>query len=233
MAQRLVLLPGIGEVLLAKRRGSKNMRLSILPDGRIRVGLPSWVPYSAGVAFAKSRSDWIAQHSHAPRILLKDGDLIGKSYRLSFKYEPTAAKTLARTSTGSITVKSNLPAFDQTVQDSAIKAAERALKKEAENLFPRRLNELGKKNGFKYKQLRIKRLKSRWGSCSSQNIITLNYFLVQLPWELIDYVMLHELLHTKYANHGRDFWTKFEEIAPGAKNLRKEINSHKPAVMPN
>jgi hypothetical protein len=55
---------------------------------------------------------------------------------------------------------------------------------------------------------------------------------MQLPWQLIDYVLLHELTHTKHLNHGDDFWQEFLRHEPAAKALRKIIKTHKPILEP-
>lgn len=234
MSQKVVDVPGIGEVLLAKRRGSKSLRLSLLPDGRVRVGLPNWLPYSAGIRFALSRSDWINQHQPdhlAP--LLREGDLIGKSYRLNFISQTGAQKTTTRLGSNKILIKSASSYSHADVQRMAIKASEKALKIEATTLLPQRLEKLAEANNFIYKKVIIKRLTSRWGSCSSQNTITLSYYLVQLPWRLIDYVIVHELIHTQYLDHSKNFWAAFEQVMPNAKELRKEMKQFRPTVLPN
>lgn len=234
MSQKIVDLPGIGEVLLAKRRGTKNLRLTIQPDGKVRVGLPAWAPYSAAIKFALSRSDWINNNlkNHRP-LLLKDGHRIGKSYRLQFISEPAARRTYARLGMNVITVTSHLDYLDILVQKSAGRACEKALKREAEALLSLRVKKIAENNNFSYKTLKFKRLASRWGSCSHDGSITLNYFLVQLPWDLIDYVIVHELVHTKHLNHSREFWATVEAILPGTKELRKKIKLYRPILLPN
>jgi predicted metal-dependent hydrolase len=123
-----------------------------------------------------------------------------------------------------------LPLVAPAVQSAVKKTAERALRKEAEKLLPPRLGELAKKHGFTYKSIRIKKLTSRWGSCSSERVITLNYFLMQLPWRLIDYVLIHELVHTKHLNHSSGFWSEFDRTMPGAKKIRAELKAHRPVI---
>ena len=220
--------------MLAKRRGSKNLRLSILPNGRVRVGLPAWAPYAAGIKFAQNRAGWISQHleQHQPAIL-RDGSLIGKSYRLQFVAIPSATKTSARLSGNNITITSHLHSSHQAVQTKAAQACERALKKEAEKLLIYRLKELAGRHGFGYRQSKVMRLASRWGSCSNQKDITLNYYLVQLPWHLIDYVILHELVHTQHLDHSPAFWARFAEILPDVKTLKKEIRQYRPVLLPS
>ena len=231
MSQKIVWVSQVGEVVLAKRKGSKTMRLSISAAGRVRVGMPPWVPYSAGISFVKSRSDWVNQHlsTHQTKVLA-DGERIGKSFRLNYTHSPTAARTTTRLSKQNLNITSPLPLSSQTVQAAATRASQRALKLEAEKLLPDRLALLASKHGFTYKNIRIKKLVSRWGSCSSDKVITLNYFLMQLPWQLIDYVLMHELVHTRHLNHSPAFWSEFESVYPGAKNSRRLIKTYRPVI---
>ena len=231
MPQKTVWLPDIGEVVLSKRRGSKNIRLSISAAGKVRVGLPAWAPYTAGISFAKSRGEWINQHLDThKRPLITQNSRIGKSYRINYVHKPGATKTTTRLGAQSLNITSRLPFGDPVVQAIAAKASERALKKEASQLLPVRLSQIAHKNNFNYKSVKIKKLVSRWGSCSSDKVITLNYFLMQLPWELIDYVITHELVHTKHLNHSLAFWNEFEVVLPNAKQTRKLIKQYRPVI---
>lgn len=231
MAQKTVWLPEIGELVLSKRRGTKNIRLSIGPTGRARVGLPAWAPYSAGISFAKSRADWIKQHklAHPPTELI-DGSMIGKSNRLQYIYNQSVSKTTTRLMPGVVKVTSDLAFSNPAVQKKSVQAAERALKKEAQYLLPQRLAVLAAKHGLSYKSVHIKKLSSRWGSCSGDKVIALNYFLMQLPWQMIDYVLVHELVHTIHLNHSQKFWTDFEKFYPGAKQIRQQMKNYRPAI---
>jgi predicted metal-dependent hydrolase len=216
---------------LSKRRGATHMRLSINAAGKVRVGMPYWAPYQSGILFAKSKADWINKHlsGHSSQ-LLKDGDLIGKSHRLRFVYKPGQQTTSVRINSNLITVVSRLDFTAPSLQKKAVAASEKALRSEAEHLLPIRLKSLAKQHGFEYKSLQIRKLTARWGSCSNHKVITLSYYLMQLPWNLIDYVLVHELIHTRHLHHGSDFWDDFKAVLPNAKALRKEIRSYKPLV---
>ncbi len=216
---------------MAKRRGATNIRLTITTSGKVRVGLPNWSPYAAGVAFVRSRSDWVLKQLalHEPP-KLEEGALVGKAHRLHFQYKPGAGTVTARIAASQITVSSSLPPSEERVQIKARVACERALRSEAEHLLPQRLDQLAKKCDYAYKGVRIRKLTSRWGSCSNAGIITLSYYLMQLPWRLIDYVLLHELVHTKHLHHGADFWQAMNRAIPEAKKRQKEIRAHRPRV---
>jgi predicted metal-dependent hydrolase len=210
-----------------------HIRLSISAAGKIRVGLPNWIPYATGITFVKSKSDWISKQLSQHSIdSLKEGDLIGKSHRLHFIYEPKIRNTTARVSERAIAITSDMPYDHPEVQARALAAAERALKAEAANLLPQRLEQLAKKYNFSYKDVVVRKLTARWGSCSNKKNITLSYYLVQLPWPFIDYVLLHELTHTEYLHHGKDFWDRFKQVLPNARSMQKEIRGYRPIVKP-
>jgi hypothetical protein len=233
MAQRTVYIPNIGEVLLAKRRGARNIRLTITPGGKVRVGLPVWVPYSTGVVFAKSKLEWIQKHQAKNQpFIIEHGDLIGKRHRVSYTYSPIARQTTVKVKNPHILITSGLALSDPAVQSKTIKACERALRKEADELLPVRLNVLANRHGFTYEEVKIRKLSSRWGSCSDKRNIRLSFYLIQLPWRLIDYVLIHELIHTRYLHHQKDFWSTFLKALPEAKQLQNEIREYSPRILP-
>jgi predicted metal-dependent hydrolase len=231
MTQKTVFVPEIGELILSKRRGATHMRLSINAAGKVRVGMPFWTPYQAGIIFARSKADWINKNLNSSvSSLLKEGDLIGKSHRLHYIHKPGQTTVSTRVSSNSVTVITGLDSGNQKVQKQAMNACEKALKAEASTLLPMRLKSLALKHNFSYKDVEVRKLTARWGSCSSKKNIKLSFFLMQLPWNLIDYVLVHELVHTVHMHHGKEFWDDFKKAIPNARALQKEIKAYKPLV---
>lgn len=232
MATKQIQIPGVGPVTLYKRRGNRSLRLSVSADGEVRVSMPSWLSYRAGEQFAYSKAEWIAAHRQPAPAALQHGQPIGKAHRLYFNrsFETQRVSARLKQNLVEVTHPPHLDPQDKAVQKVARTASIRALRKEAERLLPYRLQQLAERNGFSYQSVSVKQLKSRWGSCSSKQEITLNLFLMQLPWHLIDYVLLHELTHTKVMQHGAPFWQELERHAPGAKKLRQEISAHSPIL---
>ena len=112
----------------------------------------------------------------------------------------------------------------KSVQDLLRNAIIRALKKSAQTYLPPLLSELANHYGFKYKKVKITGSKSRWGSCSATGSINLSCYLMLLPPHLMDYVLLHELTHTREMNHGPKFWEILDELTEGrAHTLRTEL----------
>jgi predicted metal-dependent hydrolase len=90
-----------------------------------------------------------------------------------------------------------------------------------------RLNFLSQKHGFNYSRVFIKNQKTRWGSCSGKNNINLNINLIRLPDELMDYTILHELVHTRVKNHGRRFWNQMDKLVGDAKKLDSKLSEYR------
>ena len=89
-----------------------------------------------------------------------------------------------------------------------------------------RLEELAREHGFCYGRVSVRNQKTRWGSCSSEGNINLNVNLVRLPEELRDYVLLHELVHTRIINHSARFWAELDRYVGDAKGLRRRLKEH-------
>lgn len=100
-------------------------------------------------------------------------------------------------------------------------------RKLAWEILPKRLDELAKKYGFTYRKVFIKSQRTVWGSCSYNNNINLNSNLVALDNELIDYVILHELTHTVYKNHQKEFYNLLIKNMPNALEAQKRLKKVK------
>lgn len=96
----------------------------------------------------------------------------------------------------------------------------------ARRVIADRLQELARLHGFTFGRIFIRNQKSRWGSCSAQNNINLNVHLVLLPPALRDYVILHELVHTRVKHHGPQFWAALERYVPDCRQVDKELNRY-------
>ncbi len=89
-----------------------------------------------------------------------------------------------------------------------------------------RLEYLAEKHGFNYNRTFVRNQKTRWGSCSCKGNISLNMKLVKLPGELMDYVILHELVHTRVMNHSSDFWDELDKLVVGSKGVRSRLRRY-------
>lgn len=94
-----------------------------------------------------------------------------------------------------------------------------------------RCRKLAEFHGFTIKKVILRNQKTIWGSCSHQNNISINLNLIYLKNELIDYVILHELVHTKIKNHSKRFWEELGKVLPEYERLDKELRSLSPLYL--
>jgi hypothetical protein len=213
-------------IAVYKRASSRRIRLSIGQDGVVKVSIPKWLPYSAATSFAASKLDWIRKQKPEPKLLLP-GRQVGKNHQLVFRTTDKSTITTRLNELEVVVFYPNTKSInDPEVQAAAKRVIKKALAVQAKRLLPIRLDQLAREHGFKYRSVSIKSLKTRWGSCDSHKNITLNLYLMELPWELIDYVLLHELNHTKIMRHGDVFWRAMKEELPNYVELKKQIKSY-------
>jgi predicted metal-dependent hydrolase len=99
-------------------------------------------------------------------------------------------------------------------------------REQAKTQLTGRLQQLAKRYGFSYNRVFIRNQRTRWGSCSTKNNISLNMKLVKLPDNLIDYVILHELVHTRRKDHSRAFWADLDKLVGNGKKMSLRLKSH-------
>lgn len=120
---------------------------------------------------------------------------------------------------------------DERLQEWLHKVIEEALRRNAKAVLPGRLTQLAATHNLPFESVQINSSRGRWGSCSSRKKINLSYFLLLLPAHLIDYVLLHELSHTREMNHGDRFWTLLNSLTDNkAIALREELKKYKTEI---
>jgi len=124
-------------------------------------------------------------------------------------------------------IQKQLQKIDQQTQCRDMPDLDIDLEKAQINLF-NRLDYFSEKHSFSYTRAGFRCQKTRWGSCSGQNNISLNVNIAFLPEELQNYVLLHELVHTKVKNHSRKFWAELDKYTQSqAKELSKKLKKYR------
>lgn len=181
--------------------------MRVTPSGQLRASVPPYVPLFVVRRFIKQSRPQLAQllKQAAPKVDWHDGMQLGKSHTLLVR----PSQRFELTNRGQQLIVSLPP--QRTLSDPLVirrlrPAITELLRKEAKAYLPRRLAFLAKQYGCHYDRVHFSHASSRWGSCSSSGTISLNIALMKLPFTLIDYVLIHELAHTKEMNHSRAFW---------------------------
>lgn len=230
MTTKYINIEQVGQVSFIINERSGRIRLSVKSDGEIVVSMPPSVLYREAIRFAESKTDWILKQQSriqagltlfAPESCFKT-----KFHKLAITKGNTD-RVYNRVGNGviQIFIPEKVNHEQPKVQEFIKRTLVDVMRWEAKIYLPKRLKELSEKHGFKYQNISIKNTKTRWGSCSSTNNINLNLHLMRVPEQLIDYVILHELVHTVVKNHGEKFWLLLEQVYPGARKADKEMNN--------
>ncbi len=233
-----IFIEGVGNVIITKKRGVRRMTLSVRPFRPVRLSIPYSLSYSSAESFINEKKGWIirskekiSKTENNRTVFNTDSDFNTKERHLRFEASKNNTDQI-RITKNSIVVsyKNKKEITSQEMQDFIRKGITEALRIEAKNYLPERTSFLAEKYGFKYNKLSVRNAKTRWGSCSGVNNISLNINLMRLPDFLIDYVILHELSHTKEKNHGKTFWTLLDKVSGGAKALDKALKKYSPEI---
>ncbi|MCL1822052.1 MAG: M48 family metallopeptidase [Prolixibacteraceae bacterium] len=231
MSSTIVNIEGIGEVTFAQSRKSKHLKLSVNTDSKVRISFPPGVSPRKALGFVEKNRDWIAAQQKKHREKQKKAlPLFPLKTRFHTIYlECGTDKFTAKNIKLEIYIyhPCNVLPEDLRTVNFVRKVLDEVYRWEARNYLPERISKLAQLNGFRYNKLTIRNNASNWGSCSSQNNISLNLQLMKLPKHLSDYVILHELVHTLEKNHGPAFWRRLNEATGGdARKLAAEMKKY-------
>lgn len=226
-------ISGIGEVNFVKSKRAKRLRISINPFNGVRVSLPYFMSYKSALRFVMEKKQWIIDNSNSMSQKLEGLTLFDESttfktnlHEVVIQKKSTILVPKAKMSSEKLILEfpSEINLNKTENQEFIRKAIEESWRKEAKLVLPKRTEELAQKFGFTYGKVSVRNTKSRWGSCSFHNNISLSLHLMRLPEKLRDYVILHELTHTREKNHQAPFWNLLDTVTDGkAKLLDKEL----------
>lgn len=220
-----------GDITVRRSMRASAIRISVAPNGSLRASIPTYAPLFVLKRFIKSSRQHLRSMlaQEAPSYRLHDGMQIGKSHKLVVRSSnETSVKRVGQAIIVSLASTDKLSDLD--VEKKVRSVMQAALRIEAKSHLPKRLAYLAQRLDCDYEKVRFSHASGRWGSCNSQGTISLNIALMKLPFELIDYVIIHELCHTKQMNHSPQFWALVELADPDYKTHRKQLKTQSPSI---
>lgn len=223
-----------GHIPVRRISRSRSIRFSVATSGRLTASAPKLTPLFIIKQVLESSRPALRKLLDNPRVrtLYEDNQPIGTTHKLAVVATQMIKKPEVQTTRNTLIVKLppgnalDAPKVQQLIRDEVTKI----LRKEAKQYLPGRLEEFAKQWGFHYERVRFSHSSGRWGSCSSTGTISLNIALMKLPQSLSDYVLIHELCHTRHMNHSAAFWEEVERINPHYRLHRRQIKRFSPTV---
>ena len=222
------------EINFRKSLKARNISIRIKPFEGVLVTVPRFLSFKIANDFVESKMNWIQKNLHKIQSQEKlqtnftFGSIFQTKFHSIFIDSTSEIKNTYLKENKSIKIYISDENEIQSIENQNYirSVIEKILRIEAKIFLPKRVDELAKKHNFNYQKLAIKNTKTRWGSCSFKNNINLSLHLMRLREELIDYVILHELVHTKVKNHSIEFWTTLDIYCPNSKNLDRELKKY-------
>lgn len=220
-----------GVITIRRSARATQVRLRVAPDGKLRASMPIYAPLFLLKRLVKASRPQLRKmlEQAQPTVSYSDGQQIGKSHTLIVREGQRLAATRSKQHI-IVTLPPNKTLSDSEVVRIIRDTSIAALRLEAKSYLPKRLHYLAEQFGFQYERVRFSHASSRWGSCSSTGTISLNIALMKLPFELIDYVLVHELAHTIEMNHSQNFWLLVENGDPHYKQHRRLLKNEAPTI---
>jgi len=227
--------PELGTIEFVRSERAKNINVRILKDG-LRVSLPRSSTEKEAMRFIHSVREKIILKQNKLKNAAKKNNLIlnenSELQTLTFSVKIRAAERnniFLSLKNGVLTIEfpNGTDCSTDAIQTQFWNGIDYFLKKEAKRILPGQTSFLADKYDFSFSSIKIQSSKSRWGSCSQGRNINLSFYLLLLPQHLVDYVILHELCHTKEMNHSPKFWQWMDKVTDGqSKKLRAEMKQY-------
>lgn len=195
---------------------AKNYLIYVRRDGTLRVTIPKYGTRTQAYQFVQEKESWIERQRD--KINAADWKPSAWAPGTLVWFEGTRLPLIASQRADQHWISIGPLEFPaRNPEENLRPIVEEQLRSYATKILPPRIQELAEKHGLSPTAITVRNQSSRWGSCSEAGRISLNWRLIQVPLEVRDYVILHELMHLKELNHSKAFWKLVESACPDYK----------------
>jgi predicted metal-dependent hydrolase len=204
---------------------SKRVSLHLSAHAGLVIVIPKNYNSSKAIEFLNSKRHWIEKNRHLLQYEKSSFTLPTQIYLSALEQTWTVSYSLSNISKISTINSSQCLVVKGDIQNVnfCIKIIKKWLKKIAKEYLTQKLRGYSEKYQLPFRDITIRDQKSRWGSCSKEKNISLNYKLLYLPEHLVHYVLVHELCHTIHFNHSKKFWRLVASLVPDYEIIKTEL----------
>ena len=213
------------KVQIKKRKGQRHLRLRISTNGTAVLSTPNRFPSYLAKAYLKSKLDWLDKHTFENK-LIKHGSKLFTNQMITIKSQAHKRNKVILGG-GELIFFLSGREDDPKAQKYMADKIQKLYQEELTKIIDKRLRYFSEKTGLTYSVFQVKNLRSKWGSCDRHKRLSFSLYLIGQEIGLIDYVVMHELVHTKYMNHQPRFWSCVEEYMPDYKQRRATLKDKK------
>lgn len=212
---------------------ARYARLLIKPYGGLEVVIPPRFPRADIPFLVERHADW-ARRQLERQAKLRRSIRLPRQIDLAFDNSTTPVVYADQPLVFNLDLFSELAqeriVVEAGTQAQQIRRLREWIRRRARRLFPPLLRQVARDTGLEFRKVTIRSQKTRWGSCSARAHISLNDQLLFLPAKTVEYLMIHELCHTRHLNHSADYWRLVESHCPDYRNHEGLLNRSRSLV---
>ncbi|HUG11644.1 MAG TPA: SprT family zinc-dependent metalloprotease [Opitutaceae bacterium] len=216
------------EVVVRRSARARRYRIEVKRDGTAVLTIPARGSAREAQAFLANQAAWLARARERVARMPRPAPAWTHGTSVLFRGEWLPIEPHA-TRAGVVSLGGREFRVRAATSDLRL-ALEAQFKRIAKVELVARAWELAATHGIQIRRVSIRSQRTRWGSCSSKGTISLNWRLVQAPPAVADYVVLHELAHTRHMNHSTGFWRAVAELCPGWREAERWLKANGPAL---
>ncbi len=212
----------------AERKATRGVRIKIQNDLTVSITVPFIFSGKHILEIISKKQKWIDRNletfARRRKVFdLRENELLLFGTAYTFNLQP-GLKRKIRVSREEKAVESG----GDLISDTS--ARYNFYKKYATEYLTAKTETAAKLYGFSYNRLFIRGQKTKWGTCSTKKNLSLNWRLILCPESVIDYLIVHELVHTEIMNHSKSYWARVAELCPGFREAKKWLDENSYAV---
>ncbi|MEK9196320.1 MAG: YgjP-like metallopeptidase domain-containing protein [Patescibacteria group bacterium] len=216
---------GQHRVQIKKRKGQRTIRLRVNTHGEAVLSMPYRYPKYFGASYLKIKQVWLDKHTFQIN-QLKDGSQLFTGQKIVVSTEQST-RNKVKDKDGEITFYLAQPTNSLSSQKYMASKIKKLYIEELTKIIDIKLTHFSEQTGLGYKSFVVKSLHSKWGSCDRHKNLQFSLYLMGCSNEMIDYVVLHELVHTKHMHHQKEFWALCKKHMPDYEDRRKQLKKAK------
>lgn len=204
-------------------KDKKSISISINGEGKVRVSVPYNTRNDVIERVIKSKEGWILKKlqelDKREELGINTVMYLGKKYPIEVMEQPFLKR-------GFVTIFNGKFIINVNSKTDSLMVLEEYLKKETFKIVKEKVNKYRCLFGSYPKDIKVKKLKSRWGSCTYDNVLTFNSKLIMFRESSIDYVVIHEMCHMIHKNHSKDYWNLVQSVMRNYKDEHKYLREN-------
>ncbi len=213
-------------VHIVRRPKARRYLLGLQADGSARLVIPRRGTEAEALRFLERSEDWLMRRLAKWREKAKARQPWQDGSRFLYRGEEVVLNVEARGDGVALRFAEQMISLPHALSDYRASVHAR-LRKMAERELKSRTHELAKQHAVAISSVTVRAQRSRWGSCSRRGTISLNWRLIQTPPFVVDYLIVHELMHRREMNHSKRYWKHVAEAFPEYRTAEAWLKSNK------